>query len=138
MQGSPENPDCRWKDRSVLQTRLGESRCWVWVMCPWPQHDTCHLDRFAESITPDWTFLHQVADSRDPFQTKQSKASSARQPEICAVLFCLSLMLLPAVFFPSSDKKRKSDTKQDPKQNKKLKKNRDMKNRKDMKLKRKK
>ncbi|EHB01864.1 UPF0202 protein C20G8.09c [Heterocephalus glaber] len=36
-----------------------------------------------------------------------------------------------------SDKKRKLETKQEPKQNKKLKKNRDMKNRKDMKLKRK-
>lgn len=40
-------------------------------------------------------------------------------------------------FFPS-DKKRKLEGKQEPRQNKKLKKNRDMKNRKDLKLKRKK
>lgn len=41
------------------------------------------------------------------------------------------------VFFSSSDKKRKLETKQEPKQNKKLKK-REMNNRKDAKLKRKK
>lgn len=63
------------------------------------------------------------------FQTKQSSLKGVGSVH---VLFYLLL------FFSSSDKKRKLEAKQEPKQNKKLKKNRDMKNKKDMKLKRKK
>lgn len=102
---------------------------------PGPQHDASPpppRNRLAENILSDWVSLGQVADSRDHFSDK------AKQTEVFSCLCCFIVSFYSWCVFSFSDKKRKLETKQEPKQNKKLKKNRDLKNKKDMKLKRKK
>lgn len=71
------------------------------------------------------------------FQTMETLSDGAQPSERCQICVRLSFSFY-CCFFPSSDKKRKLEAKQEPKQNKKFKKDRDMKHKKEMKLKRKK
>lgn len=110
----------------LSSVRTGTGSLWC---VPSPQHNAWHSDRLSETIYASLGILtlYQIVETL--FQANQS---SLRDVKSVHILFFLLL------FFLFSDKKRKSEAKQEPKQNKKLKKNRDMKNKKDMKLKRKK